>query len=237
MSTIANNIIERLLPLADMSIPIGLFPWFGEGFIYVDSRICVYASREHWAVVIQEIIVNPHVPGTDSVANIFYVWDSKHNIGLKESEIVQIASDDYNNELFSGFHLNKDAKTIKIRDSIVPIPQSLEVYKRKNIELLDDGQILEYHLMRALTPEHRETFFFKDDEILKKLDLDIPKLLQLEEWRHPIVYEDTTFEYPTGCEVFKLIAKVIESLDPSLYQPTERPNTHWSNWTESDCNL
>lgn len=236
MSKRPNDIIERFHNLPNMPLQ-PVFPWFGEGFRYVDSRMSVYASREHWAIVIQVIIVNQNAPGIEAIANEFYVWDNKNNIGLKEAEYLQIASNGDEGEVFSLFDLNNNIKTIRIRDSIVPIPQSMEVYKRKNIEILGNGQILQYHLMRALTPEYRETFFLRDDEILHKLDLNIPKLLQLEEWRHPIVYEDTTLEYPSDCEVFKLIDKVIESLDPSLYKPTEKPNTHWSNWTINDAIL
>lgn len=231
-----NDLIERFRHLPEMTFQ-NVFPWFGEGFRYVDSRMSVYASREHWAVAIQVISVNQNDPGVGAIVHEFYVWDNKNNKGLKKAALSQIASNGNDGEAFYLFDLNKNVKTIRIRDSIVPIPQSLDVYKKKNIELLEQGRILAYELMRALTPEYRETFFLKNGEILHKLDLDIPKLLQLEEWRHPIVYEDSTYEYPADCEVFNLIAKVIESLDPSLYKPTEKPNTHWSNWTEADYNL
>jgi len=233
MNTVANDIIERFRHLPKMTFQI-VFPWFGEGFRYVDSRMSVYASKEHWAVVIQVISVNQNDPGVSAIVHELYVWDNKNNKGLKKAEFSQIAGNGNEGEVFSSFDLNSNIKTIRIRNTIVPIPQSLEVYKKKNIELLEDDRILAYELMRALTPEYREAFFLRDNEILKKLDLGIPKLLQLEEWRHPIVYEDATPEYPADCEVFQLIAKVVDSLDPSLYKPTEKPNTHWSNWTIND---
>lgn len=229
-----NDIIERYSHLPEMIFQ-NVFPWFGEGFRYVDSRLCAYASSENWAVVIQVIVVNQNDPGIGAIVHEFYVWDNKNNKGLKKAEYSQIASNGNEGEVFSLFGLNINIKTIRIRDSIVPVPQSQEVYKNKGIEILEDERILAYELMRALTPEYRETFFLRDDEILHKLGLDIPKLLQLEEWRHPIVYEDATLEYPADCEVFQLIAKVIESLDPSLYKPTEKPNTHWSNWITNDA--
>jgi hypothetical protein len=229
-----NDIIERFSALENMPLAFSYFPWFGVGFPYIDSRMSIYASLEHWAVVIQEIIVNQHVPGIDSIANMIYIWDNNNFTELKEPDIIQIASNGEDGEVFSMFDVNMDTQTMKIHGKIVPIPQSLEIYSKKNIKIIDSNQILAYELMRALTPEYRDVFFFNDDDILCKLKLDIPKLLQLDEWRHPIVYEDATFEYPARCEVFQLIAKAIESLDASLYKPTEQPNTHWSNWTAND---
>lgn len=234
MSIISSDVIERFLHIADMPCPIEYFPWFGEGCQYIDSRMCIYGSYEYWAIVIQEIVVNEMALRHEAVANMFYVWDSKNNAELKYPEILRITSDGDDGEVFSELYLNNNVKTMRIRESIIPIPQSVEVYTRKNIELVDPEKIFRYELMRVLIPEYREAFFLSDNEILKKLDLEIPKLLQLEEWRHPVVNEDTTLEYPGECEVFQLIAEVIENLDPTLYRPTEEPNTHWSNWTTND---
>lgn len=38
---------------------------------------------------------------------------------------------------------------------------------------------------------------------------------------------------PSAYETWQQIAKVIAANDPSLYQPTLEPNSHWSNWPES----
>jgi hypothetical protein len=52
-------------------------------------------------------------------------------------------------------------------------------------------------------------------------------LLNLDQWYHPDLAGD---EMPSGNETFQLIAKVLCSGDPSHYKPTNKPNTHWSNW-------
>ena len=38
---------------------------------------------------------------------------------------------------------------------------------------------------------------------------------------------------PSSYETWQLLAKVIVSGDPSVYQPSLKPNTHWKNWPES----
>lgn len=210
-----------------------LFPWLGYGFVYIDSRMKVFGTGKDWAVTIEVIVVNTHMPDLEACANSFYAWDTKSYIQLKKPDFFPIAFDGDDGPVFSDFELIKGAKTIKIRNHIVPIPQNDEIYANKRIDLIG-GDITQYELLRALTPEYRDFFFLSDEEIYKKLNMDIPKLLQLEEWRHPVVYEDTTLESPAECEVFKLIAKVIETQDPTFYKPTEKPNTHWSNWILND---
>lgn len=38
---------------------------------------------------------------------------------------------------------------------------------------------------------------------------------------------------PENCETWRLLAKVITTGNPALYQPASEPNTHWTNWTYS----
>lgn len=84
-----------------------------------------------------------------------------------------------------------------------------------------------WHLMRGLVPEHRELLLATEEERGRGVPGDLRLLVRVDEWDHPRLMEA---ELPSGCESFKLIAKVLASGDPGLYRPTEEPNTHWSNW-------
>ena len=55
----------------------------------------------------------------------------------------------------------------------------------------------------------------------------MPLLLRLNEWQHP---DRDKGETPAYSESFQMIAEVIARDDPWLYQPTQPPNTHWSNY-------
>jgi len=84
-----------------------------------------------------------------------------------------------------------------------------------------------WHLARGLVPEHRDLLLATESERRRGVPADLPLLLQIDEWDHPRLLEK---ELPSSCESFKMIARVLASGDPGKYQPTEPPNTHWSNW-------
>jgi hypothetical protein len=84
-----------------------------------------------------------------------------------------------------------------------------------------------WHLLRGRVPEYRDGLLSTDTERRCGVPGDLPRLLQIEEWVHPHLMDG---ELPSGCESFKLIAKVLATGDPIHYRPTEEPNTHWSNW-------
>lgn len=41
------------------------FPYFGQGFYYVDSMLHVFANSKYWGILIQVIEVNPNGIGHD----------------------------------------------------------------------------------------------------------------------------------------------------------------------------
>ena len=209
------------------------FPWFGEGFIYIDSRLHIYCSDTDWTVLIEVINDNPQDLGHNACLETVYMWDTKqHKGGLCKPIYYNITSDGDDGAVFSDFELN-NVKNMSIRERLIPIPDKT-VYDKKNIQITSIDEVQQYEILRALTPEYRDAFFMREDDILKLVGVKMSKLLQLEEWRHPLVYDDGTYEHPVECEVFQLIDKVIEYKDPSMYRPTEEPNTHWSNWTSND---
>lgn len=55
-------------------------------------------------------------------------------------------------------------------------------------------------------------------------------ILQLNEWNHPDVVDDS--ERPSGSETFQQLARVLVTGDKSKYAPTNPSNTHWSNWPD-----
>ena len=210
-----------------------LFPYFGVGFIYVDSRMRVFASKDDWAVVVEAIEVNQQGVSHDACVNKLCAWDSVTRTCLNTPEYITLTADGNDGPVFSDYALNEDVETISIHGNVLSVPKARALYKMKGIELRGDN-ISQADLLRAMTPEYRDYFFLTDNEILERLHLDLPKLLQLETWRHPVIYSDSTVEPPGQCEVFQLISRVIATQDPSQYKPTEPPNTHWSNWRAAD---
>jgi len=221
------------------------FPAFGSSFRYIDSRMSVYADREHWGILIESIEVGPNSIGHDRNYNIVYRFGNHlcRPLGLKDNRYLVITSDGDDGPVFGEYkyldhdYLNPKVKTIRIRDHIVPVPHDVTIYEQKGIALLYEDRIRPQELLRALTPEYRQYFFLSEEEKKEEFRGPITHLLQIDEWCHPSETEDWLVEKPSKCETFQLIAKVIATLDPNEYKPTEKPNTHWKNWLISDMCL
>ncbi|MFD1827565.1 DUF7003 family protein [Mumia zhuanghuii] len=84
-------------------------------------------------------------------------------------------------------------------------------------------------VFRTLVPEHRELLLATEAEVRRRIPGDLPRLLQLDEWHQPDLFEVP----PSGAEVYRQLAEVLVTSDPRQYRPSEPPNTHWTNWPES----
>lgn len=231
--------IEVLDQLDEHAQPCNMnFPLFGAGLYYVDSRLSVFADEKYWGLTIEVIEVTQGAIGHPCNINSVYRYGNctRRPISLKENRFIPLTSDGEGGATFGEKteSLNINAKSIKINNKLVPIPHNLNIYYKKGIDLINKKYIGPRELLRVLTPEYREYFFLSDEE--KKTDFvnSMPKLLQLEEWRHPLYNEENILELPSICEAFQMIAKVIATCDPCHYRPTEKPNTHWSNWLIAD---
>ncbi len=231
------------------------FPAFGAGAYYVDSRISVFADKEYWGILIEVIDVSGDI---NHYANHNAVYRFGNYLirplEAEETRFFFLTSDGDDGPVFDGY-LNPNVKTMRLRGHLVNIPRDPRIYESKGIRLvyeneynpeaalhaLENGRMIVNKdkiwpnvLLRAMTPEYREYFFLSDDAKQTEFLYPIPKILQLEEWRHPLYDESNILEPPSKCETFQLIAKVIATCDPGYYKPTEEPNTHWSNWLIAD---
>jgi hypothetical protein len=87
-----------------------------------------------------------------------------------------------------------------------------------------------WHVARGLLPEHRDLLLATEDERREGVPRDLPRLLQIDEWRHPRFLDG---ELPSESESFQRIAEVLARRDARAWRPAERPNTHWKHWPHS----
>ncbi|MER6531553.1 hypothetical protein [Streptomyces sp. NPDC001508] len=92
----------------------------------------------------------------------------------------------------------------------------------------EPGEPLEV-VFRRLVPEYRDLILADEAEVRSRIPRDLPKVLQLEEWRQPEDIETP----PSTSETYQQIAEVLASGDVRRYRPSHSPNTHWSNWPDS----
>lgn len=256
---------EVLKQLDEQASPLKTnFPAFGTAFYYVDSRATVFSDGKRWGIVVETIEVNPNSIGHDQTVNHVYHYGNYPLRPVKSNENrYYVLTDDGSDGFVFGEnntlrYVIPTVKTIQVRGYDVPIPRDQKFYEQKGIYLVDRKElegmaglqafergivfcdkekIYPAILLRALTPEYRDHFFLSDEQKQTEFLYPIPKLLQLEEWRHPAYDESNILEPPSQCEAFQMIAKVIATCDPSEYKPTEKPNTHWRNWLVADYYL
>jgi hypothetical protein len=192
------------------------FPDPDHGYYHaVDARLRAFADAARWAVVVEAVGYTPRGFNLIDVVHTFgncltggkpgYENADFHSLieNLEEIE----ASDEPEVYLGSApFRIGGKAIT-------VPAPKGEELFR----------------MFRRLVPDHRDLLFASEAQVRRRLPRDVPQLLQLEEWNQPDLFETP----PSQSETFRLIAVVLETLDPSQYRPTLAPNTHWSNWPES----
>lgn len=96
--------------------------------------------------------------------------------------------------------------------------------------LEDDGRINVFELCRYLADVRRDQVLATPDELRVNVSPSLKQILQLDEWHHPDVVNDSC--RPSGSETFQQLARVLETGDARVYRPTMLPNTHWRNWPD-----
>jgi uncharacterized protein DUF7003 len=218
-----SDIIQQLtgderFPALDVSFPI-------------DVRMSVYRSDIDWALILESFEFNQQRLGHDGI--ITEMWCYGNSLPQAPGRYypeLHVTADGPGGSLFDLYQYDNSisplAKDLRLRDKVAPVTLDPAAYAAAGIELKRPPRIFGYELLRLIAPQHRRILFATEGEIVQRIGESMPLLLRLDEWRHP----DRGSESPADLESFQMIADVIAHNDPSLYQPTEPPNTHWSNW-------
>lgn len=115
---------------------------------------------------------------------------------------------------------------------------------RGEVLTLDLQSIQRYHhwnfgfdLLVHLLPEYRSKMLATENELQSIASNDVLKVIQLDNWHHPDVFgwnyqADRHFQ-PSDAKSMQMIAKVLVTGDPNLYNPCEDPNVDWRKWMKA----
>ena len=126
-----------------------------------------------------------------------------------------------------------DVKTMRIRGEVVPIDCSPTALAAKGIGLSQPPFVRAPELLRLLLIDHRDQLLATEAEIRRRIPSDLPLILRLDEWYLPkhmsydgrIDHRYPPDQFPSLTSTYRMIADVLVTGDPSLYKPTEAPNT------------
>ena len=210
------------------------FPMLDNGYVYpADVRLSAYKTEQYWALIIETLGSDFRAGG---VSNALYCYGNcfTQSPGLGEGRILPVMNDAFNDAIFDEedrWDVQKEKGLLRVGGEMIPYDVSIEKLLEKGIgeDTWDTDGVTITELVRSLVPEHHALLLATEEELRQRLPFDLTLLLRLDEWHHPDLVEG---ELPSGNQTFQMIADVLVSGDSRHYQPTQPPNTHWSNWLE-----
>lgn len=226
---------EEILRQLDSEAESYVFPMLDNGYYFHgDQKLTIFRDEKRWAILLEILAYNNHLDGLEGITTVAAVfgncltgWNDNDNFNYfaNDSQIKAFIYDENNYPSY----LNPLAKTIKVKEIEIPIIFDLEHYKIKKIDFEFVNKITPWEFMRGLIPEHSHLFWLTREEISKKIPIDLPTFMILDNWHHPDL---VVGEMPSDTETFRQLANVILNGDKNLYNTSEVNNTHWSNWPE-----
>ncbi len=219
-------------------LDIGMFPSTENLYAdYIDVRLSAYRDQTRWALIIEMLGVTDHewcVHG--GIHNWLYYWGNCLLGDTQRMDLICMTADGPEGPTFDSdepLTLHRDAKTIRIRDRLVPIDCSAATLAAKGITLRNPPFVEAADLLRLLLNDNRFLLLATEAELRRRLPFDLPLILRLDEWHHPehLSYDgryDARYpddQFPSLSRTFQMIADVLVTGNPSLYQPIEEPNT------------
>lgn len=191
------------------------FPDLNHGYYFaIDARLHAYADRERWALVVETVGYNPRAGDVLDVLHYFGNCLTKGPLGFENDDFLG-RIDNFNDVEDDGEPETATGVNPVIRGSMIDLSAQ-------------SGEDLA-GLLRRLVPAHRDVLLADEVELRRRLPLDIPEVLRLEDWHQPDLFETK----PSQSEVYGQLAEVLAYADPSKYRPREVPNTHWTHWPDS----
>lgn len=125
--------------------------------------------------------------------------------------------------------LRPDANFIYVRDQMVAIETGIPSYENAGITLFRPPEIEPHDVCRLLKKRIPTIFDATDAELRKCLVADLPLVVRLSDWQHPLILDG---ELPSNSPSFRSIAKLLERKSSLEYQEVGCPNTDWRNWPQ-----
>jgi hypothetical protein len=237
---------EEILSILDRCCDSGTFPMLDNGYFYLArTRLSLYLSNADWAMVIEVFGFSPRAGLPHTLIETFasrlynreppaksytqelyqnYLALNPHN----EFSLIDPISEGTWQDAECDEFVADDAAEISVRGQAIRLPE-VEEYARHGIELQEPPRVQVFELCRYLADVARDQVLATPQEQRGNILPDMDQVLQLDEWHHPDLLNA---ERPSRLETFQQLASVLAYGDPSLYRPSQSPNTHWRNWPE-----
>lgn len=236
--------VKAILGVFDQAAEAFKFPMLDNGYVYLAaSRLSLFRSDEHWAVVFEIFGFSPRAGHPDlSIVTISsrlyhrnepsdYVSKEAYSNYLKNNQYWEtrnfwpISNEEWIDEDDPEFVAKQGE--ILLRGQPLEIPQP-SAYATKGI-VLQEEQPAVFELCRYLARDNREALLATEKERRVSIPPDMKQIMLLDEWHHPDLVNR---QPPSQTYTFQRIASVLEGNRPELFSTDEPVNNHWKNWPE-----
>lgn len=211
------------------------FPMLDNGYIYLaGTKLSAYRDDKRWVIIIEVIGFNYRGGGHNGISNCLHIYGNclTYPPGTANENFLALTDNANNCSTFDDeedFHINPNCSDFKLRDEILPIIHERQKYDTSGIELEDETKVNAFEFLRLLDAFYHDKLIATEVEIRERIPIDIPKIIEINEWFHPDVVNG---ELPSENETFKQIAMILETGNIDYYLPTHKPNTNWKNWPD-----
>ncbi|MHA7854831.1 DUF7003 family protein [Marinobacter shengliensis] len=236
---------SEVLEVLDECARAFTFPALDNGYVYpAKTRLSAYSSNMDWALVIEVFGFSPRSGCPDVQLYTFsnQVRRSRDSQSFVNEEAFSsyIRSNPYNESSFVYPIYNEswideddgetaiESEFIDLRGTELKVPTTAELAS-VGIQAEEESPLV-FEVCRWLAEKAPSLVLATEQEKQANLPAGVVKQLEVEEWNHPDI---TGEELPSQKETFQQIASVLITGRVSAYQPSEEPNTHWSNWPEA----
>jgi hypothetical protein len=239
------SVAKDILAVLDDCTRAFTFPMLDNGYVYLAaSRLSAYYAPGDWALVIEVFGFSPRAGEPDLHVHTFAAQilnrKSREDYVSDEAYAQYLENNPHNESTFffplsiaqsidDGECVATSARHVLLRGKEVPLPERRE-YVRHDIGLSKPNRVTAFELCRYFAAVHRDDVLATPDEQRVNVHPRLNKILQLEDWEHPDVVDET--KLPSGSETFRQLALVLETGKTAHYRPSSAPNTHWKNWPD-----
>ena len=206
---------SEILALFDVAAGEYRFPDVGHVYSYaVDVRLHALSDGTRWALIVELVGYNPRAADLIDVLHFF-------------GNCLTHGAQGFDNDGFLGRIENLGDLVDDEEGYVGGVPFRIRGQLIAPAEAVAGEEI--WDTCRRLIPQHRDLLLADEQEWRARVPSDLPRVLVLDAWHQPDLYETQ----PSASRTFQMLAEVLATADTSRYAPSAEPNTHWSNWPES----
>lgn len=221
------------------------FPALDNGYVNLcATRMSLHRSLTDWAIVIEVFGYSPRAGSPDlhiyTFASCLHDQKSENDFVSPDAYESYLLANPNNESRFfwpvtddswidsDGEGVRQNAIEVRVRGEAVELPP-VDAYKRLGIDLRNASPPAVFEVCRYLAATRRDNVLASSTERTVNLLPDLEEILVLEDWYHPDIVGG---ELPSATTTFQQLALVLETGNLAVYEPSDTPNTHWSNWPE-----